>query len=320
MLINSSYYESGQKIRDIEPDAIQIRKAVPGFYWLAYEHPDDETINQLANQFELPKLAAEDVQHSSQYPKLEEYDDTLFTVLDLLEYRDGDIRIGELAIFVRSDLVLSFRKDSDRSFKSVRQRCEREPENLRHGAGFVFYALMDAVVDHYFPVIEALEVELEAIEQTLANPQSHLNTINRLYALKRKVTRVRHAILPLREVCGKLYGGRVPAQVNGLGDYFRDISDHLGRLTQILESLRDTITLAVQVAMANTTVEQTITTRRLAAWAAIFAVPTIFTGIWGMNFHHMPELQWELGYPLAMGSMAGITVWLYKRLRKRGWL
>lgn len=320
MLINSSYYESGQKIRDIDPDAIEIRKAVPGFYWLAYEHPEDETVNKLANQFELPILAAEDVRHASQYPKLEEYDDTLFTILDLLEYKDGDVVVGELAIFVRSDLVLSFRKDSNRSFKSVRQRCEREPQNLRHGAGFVFYALMDAVVDHYFPVIEALELELEGIEQTLSSPQSHLNSINRLYALKRKVTKVRHAILPLREVCGKLYGGRVPTQVTGLGDYFRDISDHLGRLTQILETLRDTITLAVQVAMANTSIEQTVTTRRLAAWAAIFAVPTIFSGVWGMNFEHMPELQWEWGYPLSLVGMFGITIWLHRRLKQRNWL
>lgn len=320
MLINSSYYEAGQKIRDINPDQIDLTQPVNGFYWLAYEHPDDDTVNQLAEQFRLPQLATEDVRHASQYPKLEEYEDTLFAVLDLLEYAEGTVRIGELTVFVRKDLVLSFRKDSSQSFRSVRRRCEREPDNLRYGVGFVFYALMDAVVDRYFPVLEALERELETIEETLANPQSELNTINRLYALKRKLTDVRHAILPLREVCGKLYGGRVPTQVTGLTDYFRDIADHLERLTQILESLRETITLAVQVAMANTNIEQTVTTRRLAAWAAIFAVPTIFTGIWGMNFAYMPELQSPWGYPAALGSMVGITVWLYKRLKKRGWL
>jgi magnesium transporter len=322
LLISSALYKAGHKIQDVDLPDVSIQDAVrdDAFYWLAFKDPEDTLVHSLEHRFALPSLAAEDICHANKYPKLEEYDDTLFVVLGLLEYKNHEVRLGELAIFVRKNLVLSVRKDAEQSFTSVRHRCEREPAKLKHGAGFVFYALMDTVVDRYFPVIEALELELEDIELSITDIKSNVNNINRLYTLKRKVTQVRHTILPLREVVGKLYGGRVPEQVEGLDEYFRDISDHLERLAQSLETLRETITLAVQVSIANNSIEQSITTRRLAAWAAIFAVPTVFTGVWGMNFAHMPELQWTYGYPVSVGGMTLITIWLYKRLKKRGWL
>jgi magnesium transporter len=322
MLISSALYESGKKIQDVpvELAASRVQTNEPGFHWLAFQEPNDDEVHQLEAQFQLPALATEDIRHSNKYPKLEEYDQTLFVVMGLLEVKSGQVKVGELAVFLRKNLLLSVRKDADQSFRGVRTRCEKEPENLCHGPGFVFYALMDSVVDRYFPVIEALELELETIELNLTDVASSIKNIKRLYALKRKVTVVRHAILPLMEVVGKLHGGRVPAHVQGLGDYFRDISDHLERLGQSLETLRETITLAVQVAMANNAVEQSITTRRLAAWAAIFAVQTLLTGIWGMNFEFMPELHWRWGYPASLLVMAVITVFLYTRLKKKGWL
>jgi magnesium transporter len=202
----------------------------------------------------------------------------------------------------------------------VRARAEREPQLLRHGASFVFYALMDAVVDRYFPVIDAMEDELETIEADIFTPGSARQNIQRLYELKRRVGTVRHAVVPLMEATGKLWGGRVPQVCARSQDYFRDVFDHLVRCSSTLETLRETIATAIQVNLSMVTIEEGETTKRLAAWAGIFAVATAFVGIWGMNFEHMPELKWTYGYPVAVGVIVAVCAVMYWRFRKSGWL
>jgi magnesium transporter len=191
---------------------------------------------------------------------------------------------------------------------------------LRHGASFVFYALMDAVVDRYFPVIDAMEDELETIEADIFTPGSARQNIQRLYELKRRVGTVRHAVVPLMEATGKLWGGRVPQVCARSQDYFRDVFDHLVRCSSTLETLRETIATAIQVNLSMVTIEEGETTKRLAAWAGIFAVATAFVGIWGMNFEHMPELKWTYGYPVAVGVIVAVCAVMYWRFRKSGWL
>ena len=183
----------------------------------------------------------------------------------------------------------------------MRERCEREPDLLRQGAGFVLYALMDAVVDRYFPLHRrASKPSSKRIEEQIFEPRRGAPNIERLYALKRRATVLRHAVAPLMEAAGKLHGGRVPPVCAQPQDYFRDVYDHLARINATLDTIRDTIGTAIQVNLSMVTIEETETTKRLAAWAGIFAVATAFAGIWGMNFEHMPELQWDYGYPAAL--------------------
>ena len=223
-------------------------------------------------------------------------------------------------VFVGGNYVLSVRTNSSEGFAEVRRRCEREPELLRNGSGFVLYALMDAVVDRYFPVLDAIESELEAVEEQIFEKAAAQSNIERLYGLKRKATQLRHAVAPLLEAVGKLHGGRVPPMCAGSQDYFRDVYDHLARINTALDSVRETIGTAIQVSLSAVAIDQNDVNKRLAAWAGIFAVVTAFAGIWGMNFKAMPELAWDYGYPVALLLIAATSGVLYWRFRKAGWL
>ena len=321
MLINCVAYRDGLKEADISPDDISGWLVKPGcFVWVALRDATDTELAQMQQQFDLHELAVEDAHHGHQRPKLEEYGQTLFVVLQLLEAGKGEVHIGELAIFVGLNFVVSVRNRSTQGFLGVRERCEREPELLRHGAGFVFYALMDAVVDRYFPLLDAIETDLEVIEAQIFEPGAARWNIERLYELKRRATVLRHAVAPLLEVTSKLHGGRVPAVCASTQDYFRDVHDHLVRINGTIDAIRDTIGTAIQVNLSMVTIEESDTTKRLAAWAAIFGVSTALAGIWGMNFEAMPELKWKYGYPMALGFIVTAAGVLYWRFRRSGWL
>jgi magnesium transporter len=277
-------------------------------------------MTQMQEEFDLHPLAIEDATHGHQRPKIEEYGDIVFVVMHLLEVHQDEILVGEVAIFVGPNFVLSVRNGSKQDFLGVRERCEREPELLKLGSGFVSYALMDAVVDRYFPLVEALESDLEDVEAQIFERGSARWNIERLYALKHRSSMLRHAVVPLLEVVGKLHGGRVPAVCMNSQEYFRDVHDHLARINSALDTIRDTITTAIQVNLSLVTIEESEVTKRLAAWAAIFAVSTALAGIWGMNFEFMPEIKWKYGYPMALGVIGSIAGILYWRFRRQGWL
>jgi magnesium transporter len=230
------------------------------------------------------------------------------------------VHVAEIDLFVGPNFILSVRKGTEQGFTAVRARTEREPELLRHGSGFVFYALMDAVVDRYFPVVDALEVELESLESRIFAGTSPRANLEALYGLKQKLMTVRHAVDPLIEAVGKLHGGRVPQMCQGTQEYFRDVYDHLLRLSQGLDSLRDMVTTAMNVNLAMISLAENEVTKRLAAYGALVAVPTMIAGIYGMNFEHMPELKWMFGYPLAVAAMVAIDVYLFYRFRRARWL
>ena len=191
--------------------------------------------------------------------------------------------------------MLSVRHRTQVGFAAVRARTEREPELLKHGSGYVFYAVMDNVVDRYFPVIDALETELEKIEEQIFERNAARSNIESLYALKQKLMMLKHAVDPLMEATGRLYGGRVPQICSGMGEYFRDVYDHLHRIHASIEGIREMLTTAIQVNLGMISLSENEVTKKLAAWAAIIAVPTMVAGIYGMNFEHMPELKWALG-------------------------
>ena len=321
MLINCAVYKEGQKLADIPVEDISNWLAKPGcLTWVALRNASLAEMTQMQEEFNLHPLAIEDATHGHQRPKIEEYGDIVFVVMHLLEVHQDEILVGEVAIFVGPNFVLSVRNGSKQDFLGVRERCEREPELLKLGSGFVSYALMDAVVDRYFPLVEALESDLEDVEAQIFERGSARWNIERLYALKHRSSMLRHAVVPLLEVVGKLHGGRVPAVCMNSQDYFRDEHDHLARINGALDTIRDTITTAIQVNLSLVTIEESEVTKRLAAWAAIFAVSTALAGIWGMNFDFMPELKWKYGYPMALGVIGSIVSILYWRFRRLGWL
>ena len=322
MLINCVAYRDGGKLADLDPSQISDYLALPGcFVWVALRDASDAELAMLQSEFDLHELAVEDARHGHQRPKIEEYGKVVFAVLHLLELSPTDeLRLGEVHLFAGPNFVLSVRNRSSQGFMGVRERCEREPELLRQGASFVLYALMDAVVDRYFPLVDALESELETIEGQIFDRGAGRANIERLYELKHKVTVLRHAVSPLLDAMTKLYGGRVPLVCAPSSDYFRDIADHLARLQTTIDTIRDTIGTAIQVNLSMVTIEESEVTKRLAAWAGIFAVATFFVGIWGMNFQHMPELQQPWGYPAALGVIAVTCGAMYWRFRRVGWL
>jgi magnesium transporter len=321
MLVNCVAYQEGRKIADIPKEAISDYVRRPDcFVWVALKDPDAAELEEMRHEFGLHELAVEDARHGHQRPKIEEYGNSIFAVLHSIEMRDGEMHQGEVDIFVGPNYVLSVRQNTEQGFHAVRTRTENEPDLLRHGSGFVFYALVDAIVDRYFPVEDAVDSELEALEARIFEGTSPRANLEALYALKRKLTVLNHAIDPLLEAVGKLAGGRVPQVCQGTQDYFRDVVDHLERLSHNVDTLRETVTTAMTVNLAMITLSENEVTKRLAAYAALVAVPTMIAGIYGMNFEHMPELKWRFGYPFVLAIMAGIDIYLFRRFRKTGWL
>jgi magnesium transporter len=321
MLVNCAVYEGGKKIADIPKEEIHAHLGRPGrFVWVALRDPAPEELEDMRVAFALHELAVEDALHGNQRPKIEEYGECIFAVMHTAEIENGELITGEIDVFVGRDYVLSVRKRAKQGFANVRQRCEREPHLLAQGPGYVLYALMDAVVDRYFPVIDSLEEDLEKLEDRIFESEPMRENVKALYALKRKLMTLRHAAGPLHEAAGKLYGGRVPELVAGAQEYFRDIYDHLFRINQSIDSLREMLTTAISVNLSLVTVDENEIVKRLASYGALVAVPTMIAGIYGMNFEFMPELHWRIGYPLAVALMAAVDAYLFYRFRKAGWL
>lgn len=321
MLINCVAYQEGKKLSDITVESISDYIAIPDtFVWVALREPEPAELTTMQEEFGLHELAVEDAMRGNQRPKIEEYGESLFVVVQTVELAGDELNVGEVDIFVAANYVLSSRNNVNRGFLGVRARAEREPHLLAKGSSFVLYALMDAVVDRYFPVVDMLETELEKIEDRIFIKGSQRANIERLYELKRKVLVLRHAVAPMLDAVGKLHGGRVPLFCIDTQEYFRDVHDHLYRINSALDTIRDTIGTAIQVNLSMVAIDEGEVNKRLAAWAAIFAVFTAFAGVWGMNFEFMPELKSRWGYPLAITFMFSLCGYLYYRFRKSGWL
>ena len=321
MLVNCVAYQEGTKLSDISKEDIsEYVKRPDCFVWVGLKDPTPGELEEMREEFGLHELAVEDARHGHQRPKIEEYGNSLFAVLQTVEFKEAELHVGEVDIFVGPNYILSVRLHTERGFADVRARCEREPHLLKHGAAYVFYALMDAVVDRYFPILDALESELEQIEEQIFMRNTARSNIEALYALKRSLMTLKHAVDPLMEAVSKLYGGRVPQICSGMGEYFRDVFDHLQRLHATIEGIRDMQTTAIQVNLGMISLNETEVTKKLAAWAAIIGVPTMIAGIYGMNFKNMPELEWVWGYPVSVAVMVAIDIWLYFQFKKVKWL
>jgi magnesium transporter len=321
MLVNCDAYRDGRRMADIPVSAIRSHLSEPGgFVWVAIKDPEPHELTELQDEFGLHELAVEDARHGHQRPKIEEYGASLFLVMHMVEPQGDDLALGEVAVFVGPQYIITVRSKAQVGFTDVRRRCEDEPDLLRHGPAYVLYAVMDAVVDRYFPLIDRLTGEIEDIESSIFGSQTTRSTIEALYTFKQRLLVLDHAISPLIEVTSKLHGGRVPPICAGLNDYFRDVYDHLIWLDQAVDNLRDMVSTALSVNLSLITLQESEVTKRLAAYAALVAVPTLIAGIYGMNFTHMPEISWRFGYPVAVGAMVGIDAYLVYRFRRAGWL
>jgi magnesium transporter len=320
-VVNCASYSEGRKSGDVALDDISEVLKVPGqFVWIGLHEPDDATLDKIQEEFGLHELAVEDAKNAHQRPKLEEYGDSLFVVLRTAQVKDGKVQFGETHVFVGTCYVVTLRHGASLSYAEVRQRCERNPQLLAKGPAFVLYAIMDFVVDHYFPIVDSLEDELEQLEEDIFGDGVNRDTTERIYELKRELVRLKRAVWPLVDVCNRLVRFDTALVPDDVRPYFRDVYDHVLRINETIDNLRELLTTALEANLALVAVRQNEVMKQLAAWAAMLAVPTAIAGVYGMNFDVMPELRWRYGYAAVMSFIAGTCGFLYWRFRKAGWL
>ena len=321
-VIAAAAYSAGRKVQDIAIEESGAWAARPGhFVWIGIQEPDERDLRQLQAQFQLHELAIEDALHAHQRPKLEQYGDTTFLVLRTAFCLDQHIELGETEIFVGRGYIISIRHGESASYARVRQCAESAPSRLANGEDYVLYAIIDFIVDNYLVVIDRLRSEVEALEETILEPTSEPDTkIARIYGLRRELQRLRLAVAPTAEVCRRLEHVDLPGIDPTFRPYYRDIVDHLNRVLEQIDMLREMLSFAFEACLLMGQARQGEVSRRLAGWAAILAVPTAVAGIYGMNFEHMPELTWRYGYPAVLALMAAVCGTLFTRFRKAGWI
>jgi magnesium transporter len=321
MIVNCAAYCGGVRVADLEIDRIGAEAARDDrFVWIGLHEPDEELLRRVQRQFGLHDLAIEDAHRAHQRPKLEIYGDSVFVVLHTAQLVDRKIAYGETHLFLGKGYVVSIRHGASLSYAAVRARCECSPKLLARGESFVLYALMDFVVDNYFPIVDAIEQEVERIEDAIFKESAARTEVERIYELRRDLLLMRRAVSPLRELCGRIMRQDTPVIDATMQHYFRDVADHVIRVDEAISDLRELLTSVLEADLMLSSARQNEVTKRLAAWAAILAVPTAVAGIYGMNFEHMPELKWEYGYFGVVGIIAAICLYLFIRFRRTGWL
>ncbi|MFO1124182.1 MAG: magnesium/cobalt transporter CorA [Methylocystis sp.] len=320
-VVAAAVYHGGRKIADIAIDeAGEWAKREGYVVWIGLYEPSKELLERVARQFSLHQLAIEDAFKAHQFPKLEEFEDSIFIVARTAQMVDGHIAFGETHLFVGVGYVVSVRHGASESYAHVRERCEARAERLSEGEDFIVYAILDFIVDNYFPVLDAIDNEVEDIEDHVITTTMGRAEIEQLYTMRRDLLHLRNAATPLSDVCRRLERSDVVAIDPAMRPHFRDVRDHLRRVQERIDTMRETLAFAFEASLMNSQMQQTDISRRLAAWAAILAVPTAVAGIYGMNFEHMPELSWKYGYYLVLSVTATICGYLYYRLRRAGWL
>ena len=319
--VNCSVYKSGIKEREVEIEAISDALAEPEtFVWLGLVEPDLELMQKVQEEFGLHDLAVEDAQKAHQQPKIEEYGDTLFVVLRTVLLGEGHIRHGETHVFVGPRFVVTVRHGDSDGYAAVRQRAEHATGKLARGPGYVLYLLIDFIVDHYQPCIDDLQRRFHLIEKQLFTPAPPASNLEDFYHLKNELLRLHSAAYPLTEICNQLLRFHSEIIPKESRIYYRDIMDHVARVTQTADRLQEMINSAMQVSLAQVTIRQNEVVKKLAGWGAILALPTMVFSLYGMNFKYMPELEWKWGYPTAVFLTVACGAFLFFRLRRAGWL
>jgi magnesium transporter len=320
-VVAAGVYVEGRRVTNIAIDEASSWRNRPGHVvWIGLHEPDTALLTSVQRQFQLHDLAIEDADHAHQRPKIEQYGDGLFIVARTAQLVDGSIAFGETHLFVGEGYLVSVRHGASTSYKPVRERCESCPRSLARGEDYILYAILDFIVDNYMPVLETVHREVEAIEDRVFDAPLQPEEVQRLYMLRRELLKLRNAAAPLAEVCQRLEHAEVKPIDQEMQPLFRDVSDHVNRVKEEVDALREVLAFTFEASLMVGQAQQTDITRRLAAWAAILAVPTAIAGIYGMNFEHMPELKWEYGYFVVLGVIAAVCGAMFWQLRRNGWL
>mgnify|MGYP001627350672 CR=1 FL=1 len=321
MTVVASYvYRDGQRVREapLTPEGLALN---PGeFVWIGLYDPTDAEIEILVERFKLHPLAVEDALAAHQMPKVEVYGRELFVVARTAMKIDDRIAYGETHVFVGEDHVVSIRHGSARAHNHLRTQLEASPLQLKKGPDFVLHGILDFIVDAYAPIVDDVEDSVLEMEQRTLDAFLSRLEIRRLFTLRRELLKFRRILGPMEEVLGRLQSLDLPCIDPDVRPYFRDVGDHVRRVNSRLGGLNDILSSVFEVANLLEQQRQGLITRKLAAWAAILAVPTAIAGIYGMNFEHMPELRWEYGYYAVLGVIAAICAALYVTFKRTKWL
>jgi magnesium transporter len=325
MIVDCAIYEDGERragdLAVSEAARAAGDETTPAFAWLGVHEPTPEEFDAVAREFDLHELAVEDAVEAHERPKLEVYGETLFVVLKTLRYIDSEevIRSGEIMLFVNPAFIITVRHGDASDLHPVREAIEKRPDLLRCGPGAILHAVIDRVVDDYEPAVQGLEIDIQQVEAQVFSDQA-ANPAQRIYRLEREVLEMQRAVVPLSAPVDRLARGHFDLVSPEMRDYFRDVHDHLLRVAGRVESFRELLSSALQANLTQVTVRQNEDMRRISAWVAILAVPTMIAGIYGMNFRHMPELAWRYGYPAVIAVILVACGLLYRAFRRAGWL
>jgi magnesium transporter len=321
-IVNCAAYLEGRRAANIPlEDVSGVLRQADQFIWIGLHEPSEEVLQQVQHEFCLHDLAIEDAHRAHQRPKLETYGDSLFVVLRTAQMNaQHDIEFGETHFFVGSNFIVSVRHGSSLSYAEVRARCESKPHLLRKGPSFALYALMDSIVDQYFPVVHALEQQLEEIEEKIFDNLPSRETTAQIYHLKRELLNVKRAVSPLIDICNRLVRFDFDLIPEDTRTYFRDIYDHAIRLNEMVDNTRELLSTALEANFSLISISQSEVGKKFAGWAAIIGVPTMIAGIYGMNFRFMPGLDWQYGFELVLALTLGSCGGLFLFFRSLKWL
>ena len=323
MIVDCAVYRNGLR----SGGGLELRDAALAcrledhFVWIGLHEPTQAEFDSVTREFDLHELAVEDAISAHQRPKVEEYGDSLFVVLKTARYvaEIDDVVLGEINLFIGDGFVVSVRHGEASALAEVRKEMEHAPARLREGPGAVLHAIVDKVVDDYEPVVDHLEADVDDVEAEVFSP-SRKSSVERIYKLKREVLEFQHAVAPLTEALAYLATTPLPHVDEHVRPYFRDVADHVTRVAERVESYRDLLTAVLTANLTQVGTQQNEDVRKISAWVAIIAVPTMIAGIYGMNFEHMPELGWTYGYPMALGIMLTACLVLFRWFKRAGWL
>ncbi|TMI81236.1 MAG: magnesium/cobalt transporter CorA [Bacteroidetes bacterium] len=320
-IITCAAYSMGRRVADVELNNVhEVLKAQNQFVWIALHEPSEETLERVQQEFGLHDLAIEDAHSAHQRPKIELYGDSLFVVLRTAQMNQQHIDFGETHFFVGDNYIVTVRHKSSVSYANVRSMCEHSPHLLSKGQGFALYAVMDFIVDQYFPVVHELEMELEAIEDKIFKEKPSRETTEQIYQLKRDLLDVKRAVSPLVDVCNRLVRFEIKCISEETRPYFRDVYDHVVRINEMVENTRELLNTALEANFSLISISQNDVSKKFAGWAAIIAVPTMVAGFYGMNFRSMPEVDWEYGFYSVIVLTIAACILLYYFFKRSGWL
>jgi magnesium transporter len=322
-VINCAAYSKGRRVSNIPiADVSDVLKQPDRFVWIGLHEPEEELLAQVQEEFGLHDLAIEDAHRAHQRPKLENYGDSLFIALRTaaISNKENRVDFGETHFFLGENFIVTVRHGSSIAYTDVRNRCEKAPDLLQKGPGFALYAVMDSIVDQYFPVIEAMEAELGIVEDKIFGEKPSRETTEHIYQLKRELLEIKRAVSPLIDICNKLMRFDLALIPEDTRPYFRDVYDHALRINEMVDNARELLGGALEANFSMISISQSDVAKKFAGWAAIIAVPTMIAGIYGMNFARMPELHWTWGYPFALGLIVTACILLYFFFKRSGWL